>query len=593
MKETGIGVAWPAGRFDKSLNIVEGNNELYELMESKVHSPLYKRVHTDDRKKLEKALGCCQKADDLMADTYLRMKNGQGTYAKYVINIRQCKDKKYFYLEFFNMSEDEERVEWLSKELELARDYLTLAGEMLSEYYPASDTFRLCYVNHEQTVDLYHTGLQEWKELVLQKKLVKEEDTAIFTSFCEAMKKTGDMQTHSFSSSLFTKTEHYVNYRIKLLPRSYGEEMVVIGIWSAMKDNTNEEYDNFVEDSYIDSMTRLLNKKAITEYVHRAVEGSRKQLAIAVMDVDNFKNMNDTYGHMFGDQVIKAAADVIKKVIGNKGVAGRIGGDEFMFVLEEYEDEVNLRNYLRSIRVNIAALFQDKLGENGLSCSIGVARSDIDGGEFKDLFKIADKALYIAKQKGKNRYIIYKKEIHGRMATNDSNSDMLEIRKSYYSEKDIKQINRLLAKTVVEGVKGLPELLEQAANTLMVDRIAILLSDGEKTVDIASVCKEVPPADAQVLQNALYLENFTDYMYCVDNTNGMEYSNPEIYSIFKNSGVRSAMQYLLHDSEGNVKGLITADECKTTRFFPKVAVQIFENMCEIINGVLVRDENLL
>ena len=60
------------------------------------------------------------------------------------------------------------------------------------------------------------------------------------------------------------------------------------------------------------------------------IENGQKDYYLAMIDIDNFKNINDTYGHLFGDQVIAAVAGVIKKVIGENGAAGRIGGDEFM-----------------------------------------------------------------------------------------------------------------------------------------------------------------------------------------------------------------------------------------------------------------------
>lgn len=592
MKVTGIGAAVPAGRVDKALNVIEGNNYLYELMGVYVHFSLYKMVREEDMAKLEKAVKKCSKTAEHFVDELIHIQKEEGEYEEYIISIRKCPDMDCFYIELFNMSEDRKRIEETSRKMTLARDYLTLNGDILSEYHPADDFFRVFWLNHEQTVEMYQMSLSEWKKCMLQKGWIKEEDKIIFTSFCEAMKKTEDIQDYTFSSSMLSNGEHLETYRIKLLKRNYDGADVVLGVWSVINETTAKEYDSYVEDAYVDALTRLLNKKTITEYAQRAVEGREKQLAIVVMDVDNFKNVNDTYGHLFGDQVIKAVADVIKKVIGNKGMAGRIGGDEFMLVLEDYEDEVNLRNYLRSIRVNVEALFQDKMGNNGLSCSVGVSRSDVDGGEFKDLFKTADKALYIAKQKGKNRYIIYKKELHGHLAVGDTNYDMLDIRKSYYSDADIREVNRLLGEVAAYGSSVIPALLEQAAHTLLVDRITVFYKKEEiKPIAVFRTGQEEAVVDAKIVMDKKYLENFKENLYIISNVNNLEYRIPTLYECLKEANVCSSMQYLLRDSKGNIKGAIMADECKKICIFPKVAVQIFENMCEILKGVLEREEN--
>lgn len=594
MKETGIGAAVPAGKFDRALNVIEGNNNLYELMGIYIHFSFYKKVCEADKARLEQTVERCVRAAGGCAEELIHIENEQAGLDTFLISMRQCQDKAYFYIEFYNMSADRQRMEDMNRKLMLTRDYLTLNGNMMSEYRPAADMFRLFWLNHEQTVEIYRMSLEEWEQKMLCEKRIKEEDKDIFTAFCEAMKKTEDIQGFKFGSSIFTNGERLETYRIKLLQRNYDGEDIILGMWSVIDDRTEKEFENYAEGAYVDSLTRLLNKKTITEYAQRAVEGQDKQLAIAVMDIDNFKNVNDTYGHLFGDQVIKAVADVIKKVIGGKGMAGRIGGDEFMFILEEYEDEINLRNYLRSIKVNVAALFQDKLGSNGLSCSIGVSRSDVEGGEFKDLFKTADKALYIAKQKGKNRYIIYKKEMHGHLAGGDNTNDMLDIRKSYYSDADIRQMNRLLSDAVLQGSRTFAPLLEQMAHTVLADRIVVFWGKDKKAAELVASYREAyvdTIEEAVILEEEEYLKGFRNDCCLVSNVNALEYSIPSVYGLLKRAGVFSSMQYLLRDADGTVRGMVLADECKAIRSFPKIAVHIFENTCEIIRGVLIREEN--
>lgn len=590
MKKKGIGVVYPAGTFDKNLTIVEGNHALHEFMGSFIYFPLYKMIHEDDLGRFEKAVENC-KASGNETDEYLRMKTASDEYERFVIYMRKCENEEQLYIELFNMSKDRETITQLDKQLTIARDYLTLVGSLFSEYHIADDSFCFYWINDEQTIKLADTTLEAWKNQMLEKNWIAAEDRDIFSSLCESMKKAEDMQIHTFSGSIFTNGEHMEKYQAKFLLRDYDDEKTVLGLWTVLNETKKMEYGNYVEDSYIDSLTRLLNKKTVTEYAQQAVEGSGKQLAIAVMDIDNFKNVNDTYGHLFGDQVIRQTADVLKKVIGRHGVAGRIGGDEFMLVIENFEDEVNLRNYLRSIKQNVNLLFQDKLEGNHLSCSIGVARNDIVTGEFKELFMTADKALYLAKQKGKNRYIIYKPELHGQFnVSENSHDDMLEIRKSYYSDADITKVNKLLSDTVVYGRERFPMLLSQAAHTLMVDRLIILWNGSIECAFINPERDVAGTADSHLLADEAYLNCFQDDLYIMSNSNSLEYNQPKAYQVLRKYHVLGTMQRLLRDKNGEIKGFVSADECTAIRSFPKLAIQIFQNMCQIINAVLIRDD---
>lgn len=589
MNQIELNAIYPNARVDKNFNVIEANPSLYKFMGESVMYPLCKLIHDDDWNRLKPTIDNCAAETELR--DYARIKDTSGEYKPFLITVRKCADNESAYVQLFDMSKERQNIIQTNRQLALSRDYLTLVGDIYSEYHPADDSFRMFWLNNEQTIELYHTTLTEWKNEILTKKLVDSDNENTFSSVCESMKKADDILILNFFGSIFTNGERTEKYRIKIMPRQYNEERIILGLWSVLNQSNSTIYETYVEDSYLDSLTRLLNKKTITEYAQRAVEGSGKLLALAVMDIDNFKNVNDSYGHLFGDQVIHQTAEILKKVLGKHGVAGRIGGDEFMFLLEDFEDEVALRNYLRSIKQNMGTLFRDKMADNPLSCSIGVARNDIVTGEFKELFMTADKALYVAKQKGKNRYVIYKPELHGQFNVSDnSRDDMLEIRKSYYSDEDVRKIDELLSSAVIYGKECFPALLNHALRTLMVDRLSIFWGDETEYGAFSDECQIKQNTDKPLLLDKAFLADFEDDLYRMRNINGIESSAPNAYRIFKSGGVLSATQYLLRDENGEIKGLVSADECQIIRSFPKIALQIFINMCKIINGILIRDE---
>ena len=163
-----------------------------------------------------------------------------------------------------------------------------------------------------------------------------------------------------------------------------------------------------------DPLTGLYNKEHITRMAMSRVDQLHAEgTTIAIVDVDYFKHVNDTYGHLYGDQVLQQTAEIMKSVVGNQGVIGRIGGDEF-FILFYHTEVEELRAYLRSIKSLMNATFPGRgaLPGTAITASMGAAVYPRDASNYSDLFMMADYCLYLAKEKGRNRYIHYTPEKH-------------------------------------------------------------------------------------------------------------------------------------------------------------------------------------
>ena len=120
------------------------------------------------------------------------------------------------------------------------------------------------------------------------------------------------------------------------------------------------------------------------------------RVSIVILDVDYFKQVNDRYGHLYGDKVLTRVAKKLKEVVGEDGVVGRIGGDEFMIVLNGINDDYSLRGILRAIRTQVKWEFKNDYENFQVTTSIGVAFSPNNGHEYEELFKKADFCLYMA-----------------------------------------------------------------------------------------------------------------------------------------------------------------------------------------------------
>jgi diguanylate cyclase (GGDEF)-like protein len=166
-----------------------------------------------------------------------------------------------------------------------------------------------------------------------------------------------------------------------------------------------------VEQTRIDTKTGLLNlaaweKEAAIE-VDRAVRTS-VPLAVALVDIDHFKRVNDTYGHLVGDRVLRAVSDSLRGQLRNYDLAGRFGGEEFILLLPQAY-EAAARNVAERLRHHIAEMQipVDDEPDCGifvrLTISVGVAAIDGESRTLTDLTAAADRALYYAKETGRNR----------------------------------------------------------------------------------------------------------------------------------------------------------------------------------------------
>jgi diguanylate cyclase (GGDEF)-like protein len=163
-----------------------------------------------------------------------------------------------------------------------------------------------------------------------------------------------------------------------------------------------------------DGLTGLYAKHEIERIAKESVAADDgREFALGIMDIDFFKNINDTHGHAAGDKVLHQIGLILQEEVGQDGSVGRIGGDEFM-ILANYTDETRLRNLYSDIRTQVANSFPS-YGMEGkaVTLSIGSASYPSSCKDYESLFFLADHCLYRAKKNGRNRYVIYTPSKHG------------------------------------------------------------------------------------------------------------------------------------------------------------------------------------
>lgn len=182
--------------------------------------------------------------------------------------------------------------------------------------------------------------------------------------------------------------------------------LVVVSIVSRVR--ASEESKALEDKADTDLLTELNNKIAterkIKEYLK---ENPNVQAMMFVLDIDNFKKINDTKGHVFGDEVLRTLGMRIKAEFRMSDIIGRTGGDEFTIFLKNVKDEALIAREGKRVE-NFFKNFQaGDYVKYSVTASIGVAVYPRDGSGFEELYKAADHALYIAKRRGKNQLAFY------------------------------------------------------------------------------------------------------------------------------------------------------------------------------------------
>ena len=174
--------------------------------------------------------------------------------------------------------------------------------------------------------------------------------------------------------------------------------------------SSRDEQNAWKTKSQIDEMTSLFNKMTVEKLITKTLTEHEDGLhALMLIDIDNFKSVNDVYGHTMGDHVISVIAGVISSQFRSTDYVGRIGGDEFCVLMAD----IPSREIALIKAENLVSLVKYKenlsIPEN-ISISVGVAFSEAEDHCYDDLAEKADQALYVSKKSGKGRYSVYGEE---------------------------------------------------------------------------------------------------------------------------------------------------------------------------------------
>lgn len=353
---------------------------------------------------------------------------------------------------------------------------------------------------------------------------------------------------------------------------------------------------NLKQRAELDPLTNLYNRKTaqmlIEEYLSHAEPHDSG--ALVIIDIDNFKKINDTCGHPFGDRIIINIAYTLKKTFRSSDIIGRIGGDEMIVFMKNVKSKKIIETKLKKIIQTIIDNAPKSGKTQRVTCSLGCAIFPYSGTDFQTLYNNADTALYMAKSQGKGIAIIYDDitdesdfgQIHYNLNARRKNKELLT---EFFLQRHA--FNHLYeAKDIF---KTLNSILAIIGETFDVSRVYIFENsqDGKYTVNTFEWCANGISPMIHTLQH-LKRTTLKNYYSSMKKTQGLFYCSdvldltPELQEILKPQGIKSMLHYELTDEGENI-GFVGFDECRDIKCWNLKQIEVITELARIV-GIFLR-----
>lgn len=293
----------------------------------------------------------------------------------------------------------------LELEREKNRVLANLSGDIMFDYDVKSDTLSFS----EKYFEVFgrDTVIEEVSRKIRRTDIIYDDDKQVLVNNLEGL--STDNTTMRAQIRLMTKDSGYLWYECfikSIWDMDDGMCLSLIGKFVNI-DQHRKEISRWKEAADNDALTGINNRKGLEEKILKIMKENWDSSGVLLfLDLDDFKQINDSKGHAFGDKVLRTVAEKIKSCVRSTDVVGRIGGDEFIVFL----NGIGGKDAALKKAEEIEQKTQDGFHGYPVTVSIGIAQFPEDGAEFDVLIKRADQALYYSKNKGKNRYTFYDKK---------------------------------------------------------------------------------------------------------------------------------------------------------------------------------------
>lgn len=495
-------------------------------------------------------------------------------------------------VEIIDIDESVGDYETAMDSLSRVRLLMSLTDEFAFIYDKETNMFKMFKYDRFNRIILYDMDIDQWKREMLSKSYVKYDEKAMLDTLVLNMKTYADSFSIKMNCAIRTQSDIFEAVRFigTVHNESSGNKIIVGRVVSDESVGHASTAMEIMNELQYDSLTGVYNKKTITEYAKKRIsEEKEKRIVIAILDVDHFKSVNDTFGHLYGDKVLARVGGRLKEIVGEDGVIGRIGGDEFMIVFNGLDDDQVLRGMLRAIRTQIKWEFAEDFENLSITCSIGASIFPVNGRDYEDLFKKADCCLYIAKEKDRDRYVFFRDEMHRASYEAMLNQNQLNAMKNPREIRELKNVASFMENAMTDSRKAILDAMRHMKDTFGIDNINIYYGEGMKKV--YSFGSDIPEA-----KDAMYVfsEEFQKLMG--ENERFMQIGfadtfsdiTPDFCGRMKAERIASTIQCYIGDKR-NIKGLVTFNKCREASQWANYEIDCARIFAAVLSSMALND----
>ena len=367
-------------------------------------------------------------------------------------------------------------------------------------------------------------------------------------------------------------------------------------------DSEKRRAQDLIEKADRDNLTHLYNKDAARRRIEHFLKHreATETAAMMIIDLDNFKQVNDSHGHMFGDAALMEVSRQLQKLFRSRDVVARIGGDEFMVFVTNLPNREILLARAEKVVTIFQGILEDNLQDYRISCSMGIACCPDDGTNYQDLFQQCDQALYRAKAQGKNQFVLYNKSTMSKtfgLNSLQTATSRTQIDSDSLSDYEMNGIVQQAFKELYEAgdvLLAVKSILEMVGEKYHASRAYIFedAEDGSSCSNTFEWCADGIQPQMDLLQNVQYEDLGGDYrgnfdesgiFYCVDTSSLPK----EQYELLAHQGVQAVLQCAIRD-DGKFKGFVGFDDCKTKRMWTQSQINTLTFVSELLSTFLLK-----
>lgn len=524
----------------------------------------------------------------------LKKKNNEWRYNIMRIHTEKgmIENRRNIGVEIIDIDESVGDYETAMDSLSRVRLLMSLTDEFAFIYDKETNMFKMFKYDRFNRIILYDMDIDQWKREMLSKSYVKYDEKAMLDTLVLNMKTYADSFSIKMNCAIRTQSDIFEAVRfIGTVHNESSTNKIIVG--RVVSDESVGHASTAMEimnELQYDSLTGVYNKKTITEYAKKRIaEEKEKRIVIAILDVDNFKSVNDTFGHLYGDKVLARVGGRLKEIVGEDGVIGRIGGDEFMIVFNGLDDDQVFRGMLRAIRTQIKWEFAEDFENLSITCSIGASIFPVNGRDYEDLFKKADCCLYIAKEKGRDRYVFFRDEMHRASYEAMLNKNQLNAMKNPREIRELKNVASFMENAMTDSRKAILDAMRHMKDTFGIDNINIYYGQGMKKV--YSFGSDIPEA-----KDAMYVfsEEFQKLMgenerfLQIGFADAFSDITPDFCGRMKAERIASTIQCYIGDKR-NIKGLVTFNKCREASQWANYEIDCARIFAAVLSSMALND----